>query len=85
MEEETRIVIIHKSESDNISVYINNPHADRKELLAMISAHIAHSIRNMMLNGTPFIEATATVQKAVTIATNRIIGELVKEHNRKIK
>ncbi|MDE5738235.1 MAG: hypothetical protein K2H93_07715 [Oscillospiraceae bacterium] len=83
--EETRIVIVHKPESDNISVYINNPHAGRKELLAMISAHIVHSIRNMMLNGTPFTEATATVQKTVTIATDRIIGELVKEHNRQIK
>ncbi|MDE5737341.1 MAG: hypothetical protein K2H93_03145 [Oscillospiraceae bacterium] len=85
MEEETRIVIVHKPDSGNISVYINNPHADRKELLAMISAHIAHSIRNMMLNGTPFTEATAIVQNAVTIAIDRIIGELVEEHNQQTK
>ena len=81
--EETRIVITYGKE--NISVYINNPHTNKEELLAMMSAHIVHSIRSMMLNSTPFTEATATVQKAVTIATDRIIGELVEEHNRKIK
>ena len=83
--EETRIVIVHKSESDNISVCINNPHTDKKELLMMMSAHVAHFIRNIMLNGVPFAEATATAQKAVTIATDKIIGELVEEHNRQVK
>ncbi|MDE6708345.1 MAG: hypothetical protein K2K06_09970 [Oscillospiraceae bacterium] len=82
---ETRIVIVHKPESDNISVCINNPHIDKNELLMMMSAHVSHFIRNIMLNGVPFVEATATAQKAVTIATDKIIGELVEEHNRQVK
>lgn len=69
--EETRIVIIHKPESGNISVYINNPHADREELLVMMSAHIAHSIRNMILSDVSFSEAVATVECAVELAVSR--------------
>ena len=83
--EETRIVITHKPESDNISVCINNPHIDKNELLMMMSAHVAYFIRNITLNGVPFAEATVTAQKAVTIATDKIIGELVEEHNRQVK
>ena len=74
--EETRIVIVHKSESDNISVCINNPHIDKKELLMMMSAHVAYFIKNLMLDDMSFLEAVAIAQKSVTIATDEIVNEI---------
>ena len=80
--EETRIVIVHKPESDNISVCINNPHIEKKELLLMTSACIAYFVKNLILDGMSFLEAVAIAQKAVTIATDEIADELIDEPNK---
>ncbi|MDE5737456.1 MAG: hypothetical protein K2H93_03730 [Oscillospiraceae bacterium] len=79
--EETRIIIVHKLESDNISVCINNPHIDKKDLLLMTSACIAYFIKNMILDGMSFLEAVAIAQKAVTIATDEIADELMEKND----
>ena len=83
--EETRIVITYDSENRNASTYLNNPNVDTETHVIMLCSHINLVIKNLMLSGMSLLESTTTVQKAVTIATDRIIGELVKEHNRKIK
>ncbi|MDE6657926.1 MAG: hypothetical protein K2J88_05020 [Oscillospiraceae bacterium] len=83
--EETRITTVYDSKSQNASTYLNNPDVDTETLVIMLCSHINLVIKNLMLSGMPFPKSTATVQKAVTIATDRIIVELVKEHNRQIK
>ncbi|MDE7093416.1 MAG: hypothetical protein K2O52_00735 [Oscillospiraceae bacterium] len=83
--EETRIVTVYNSESKSASTYLNNPDVDTETLVIMLCSHINLVIKNLMLSGMSLPESTVTVQKAVTIATDRIIGELVREHNRQIK
>ncbi|MBD5144111.1 MAG: hypothetical protein HDT22_10985 [Ruminococcus sp.] len=83
--EETRIVTVYNSESQNASTYLNNPDIDTETHIIMLCSHVNLMIKNLMLSGMSLPESTATVQKAVTIATDRIIGELVREHNRQIK
>ena len=83
--EETRITTVYNSESKGASTYLNNPDVDTETHVIMLCSHINLVIKNLMLGGMSLPESTATVQKAVTIATDRIIGELVEEHNRKIK
>ena len=83
--EETRIVTVYNSESKSASTYLNNPDVDTETLVIMLCSHINLVIKNLMLGGMSLPESTVTVQKAVTIAIDRIIGELVREHNRQIK
>ena len=83
--EETRITTVYNSKSQNASTYLNNPNVDTETLVIMLCNHVNLVIKNLMLGGMSLPESTTTVQKAVTIATDRIISELVKEHNRKIK
>ena len=83
--EETRIITVYNSESKSASTYLNNPDVDTETHAVMLCSHVNLVIKNLMLSGMSLPESTATVQKAVTIATDRIIGELVEEHNRKIK
>ncbi|MDE5792475.1 MAG: hypothetical protein K2H66_03015 [Oscillospiraceae bacterium] len=83
--EETRIIITHDSKNGSASTYLNNPDTDIEVHVVMLCSHINLVIKNLMLSGMSLLESTATVQKAVTIATDRIIGELVEEHNRQIK
>ena len=83
--EETKIVTVYNSESQNASTYLNNPDIDTETHIIMLCSHVNLMIKNLMLSGMSLPESTATVQKAVTIATDRIIGELVREHNRQIK
>ncbi|MDE7120925.1 MAG: hypothetical protein K2O42_02055 [Oscillospiraceae bacterium] len=72
--EKTRIVIVHEdSESDNTSVYINNPHTDRKELITMLAAHAAHFIKNMSLENVPLSDAVEMVETAVQMAVNHFM------------
>ena len=83
--EETRIVITYDSENRNASTYLNNPDVDTETHVIMLCSHINLVIKNLMLSGMSLPESTATIQKAVTIATDRIIGELVEEHNQQTK
>ncbi|MDE6707186.1 MAG: hypothetical protein K2K06_04010 [Oscillospiraceae bacterium] len=83
--EETRIVITYDSENRNASTYLNNPDVDTETHAVMLCSHVNLMIKNLMLGGMSLPESTATIQKAVTIATDRIISELVEEHNRQVK
>ena len=68
--EKTRLVVVcEELGGSNISVYINNPHADRKELLAMLTAHAVHFIRNMSLEDMPASDAVEMIETAIRIAT----------------
>ncbi|MDE6777482.1 MAG: hypothetical protein K2J25_06015 [Oscillospiraceae bacterium] len=73
--EEIRIVITYDSENRNASTYLNNPDVDTETLVIMLCSHINLTIRNLMLGGLSLFEATATVQKALAIATDRIAKE----------
>ena len=83
--EETRITTVYDSKSQNASTYLNNPNVDTETLVIMLCSHINLVIKNLMLGGMSLPESTATVQKALTITIDRIISELVEEHNRQIK
>ncbi|MDE6706621.1 MAG: hypothetical protein K2K06_01075 [Oscillospiraceae bacterium] len=83
--EETKIVTVYNSKSKSASTYLNNPDIDTETHIIMLCSHVNLVIKNLVLSGMQFCEAVATAQKAVTIATDRIISELVEEHNRKIK
>ncbi|MDE6777201.1 MAG: hypothetical protein K2J25_04605 [Oscillospiraceae bacterium] len=81
IKEETRIVITYDSENRNASTYLNNPNVDTETHVIMLCSHINLVIKNLMLSGMQFCEAVATAQKAVTIATDRLISELVEENS----
>ncbi len=67
--EKTRLVVVcEELGGSNISVYINNPHADRKELLAMLTAHAVHFIRSMSLENMPASDAVEMIETAIRIA-----------------
>ena len=68
--EKTRLVVVcEELGGSNISVYINNPHADRKELLAMLTAHAVHFVKNMSLENMPTSDAVEMIETAIRIAT----------------
>ena len=79
--EETRIVTVYNSESKSASTYLNNPDIEIEAHIVMFCSHVNLVIKNLMLGGMRFCEAVATVQNAMTIATDRIIGELTEENN----
>ncbi|MDE6707158.1 MAG: hypothetical protein K2K06_03870 [Oscillospiraceae bacterium] len=79
--EETRITTVYDSKSQNASTYLNNPDTDIEVHVMMLCSHISLTIRNLMLNGMSFSESVGIVQSAVTIATDRLISELVEENN----
>ncbi|MDE6706542.1 MAG: hypothetical protein K2K06_00675 [Oscillospiraceae bacterium] len=79
--EETRITTVYNSESKSASTYLNNPNTGIETHVVMLCSHINLTIRNLMLNGMSFSESVRIVQSAVTIATDRIISELVEENN----
>ena len=79
--EETRITTVYNSESKSASTYLNNPNTGIETHVVMLCSHINLTIRNLMLNGMSFSESVGMVQSAVTIATDRIIGELAEENN----
>ena len=83
--EETRITTVYNSKSKSASTYLNNPNTGIETHVVMLCSHINLTIRNLMLNGITFSEAVGIVQSAVTIATDRLINELVEEHNQEIK
>ncbi|MDE5792673.1 MAG: hypothetical protein K2H66_04020 [Oscillospiraceae bacterium] len=79
--EETRIVTVYNSESKSASTYLNNSNVDTETLVIMLCSHVNLTIRNLMLNDMSFSESVGIVQSAVTIATDRLISELVEENN----
>ncbi|MDE6658406.1 MAG: hypothetical protein K2J88_07490 [Oscillospiraceae bacterium] len=79
--EETRIITVYDSKSQNASTYLNNPDVGTETLVIMLCSHINLTIRNLMLNGMSFSESVGIVQSAVTIATDRLISELAEENN----
>ena len=79
--EETRITTVYDSKSQNASTYLNNPDVDTETHVIMLCSHINLVIKNLMLSGMSFSESVGIVQSAVTIATDRLIGELAEENN----
>lgn len=78
--EETRIIITHDSKNGSASTYLSNSNIDIEAHIIMFCSHVNLVIKNLMLGGMQFCEAVATVQNAMTIATDRIIGELAEEN-----
>lgn len=78
--QETRIVIIHKPESDTVSVYINNPNAGKEELFHMLTAHISHYVQNMILRGMQYSDAATIAAHATEVAANRAKENRVAVH-----
>ncbi|MDE6707881.1 MAG: hypothetical protein K2K06_07590 [Oscillospiraceae bacterium] len=79
--EETRITTVYNSESKSASTYLNNPDIDTETHIIMFCSHVNLVIKNLVLSGMQFCEAVTTAQKAVTIATDRLINELAEENN----
>lgn len=78
--EETQITTTYDRKNKSASTYLNNPDTDIETHVVMLCSHVNLIIRNLLLSGMSLPESTATVQKAVTIATDRIIGELAEEN-----
>ena len=78
--EETRIVITYNAKDNAASAYLNNPDVDIETQVVMLGSHTSLAIRNLMLSGFSFFGATAIVQKAVTVAIDRIATENVIEN-----
>ena len=79
--EETRITTVYNSKSKSASTYLNNPNAGIETHVMMLCSHINLTIRNLMLNGMTFSESVGIVQSAVTIATDRLISDLIEENH----
>ncbi|MDE6657362.1 MAG: hypothetical protein K2J88_02130 [Oscillospiraceae bacterium] len=79
--EETQITTTYDRKNKSASTYLNNPDVDTETHIVMFCSHVNLVIKNLMLSGMSLPESVATIQKAVTIATDRLISELAEENN----
>lgn len=67
--EKTRLVVVcEELDGSSVSVYVNNPHVDKTELLAMLVAHAVHFVKNMSLENMPTSDAVKMIETAIRFA-----------------